>query len=301
MASIRRINRRAFFAASAGGLFGTICRAEDKPKDGTKPIAKAAPLVKFKEKWGADHLYEFLNALPPEEMLSLKKSLGLVDEKAGVNQLKGKSQDVRDIQRHALWVSSNSLAYYFRDPSALDYHNDVVAWVAGKAGVDQKLVDSAPTFTLEREILKKLFSQFWDKLDEKQRLELLDKIDPNGTIKDKTAVVALSGAAALGTLSATVMFSGFAFYTTMSVTISTVAGFFGLTLPFAAYTGASSLVAFLSGPVGWAIMGLAALGGLALAGRANPIKTTAFVCQIHMLKVAALLAANIPEREVFPM
>jgi len=47
-------------------------------------------------------------------------------------------------------------------------------------------------------------------------------------------------------------------------------------------------------------MGLAALGGLALAGRANVKKTTAFACQIHALKVAALLAAGTPERDVFP-
>jgi hypothetical protein len=45
---------------------------------------------------------------------------------------------------------------------------------------------------------------------------------------------------------------------------------------------------------------LTALGGLALAGRANSKKTAAFICQVHLLKVAALLAAGTPEREVFP-
>jgi uncharacterized protein YaaW (UPF0174 family) len=205
---------------------------------------------------------------------------------------------VRDIQKQVLWLSSNILMYPFRDPAAINYH-DLVTWVAADLGVKQELIVNASTFALEREIYKQLFAELWEKLTEQQRLELLRKIDPNGDIKDKAAIAALGGAAALGTLSATVIFSGFAFYTTMSITISTVAGFFGLTLPFSIYTGASTLVAVLSGPIGWAIMGVAALGGLALAGRANSKKTASFIIQIHSLKVAALKAAGIPERDVF--
>ncbi len=96
----------------------------------------------------------------------------------------------------------------------------------------------------------------------------------------------------------TVAFTGFAFYTTMSVTIATVAGAVGVTLPIATYTTASSVVGILSGPVGWAILGVAALGGLALAGRANLQKTTALIDQIHALKVEALIAAGVREQDV---
>jgi uncharacterized protein YaaW (UPF0174 family) len=262
------------------------------------PIAAAAPFVKPKEKWGADHLYAFLNSLPDEAMLSLMKGLGMVDSKAGLGVLRGKSKDVREIQKQALWLSTNILAYPFRDETTLNYH-ELVAWVASSAGVKRAIVGTQSTFILEREVQKQIFAELWDKLTPKQREELLKNIDPNDHIKDKAAIAALSGAGALGVLSLTVAFSGFAFYTTMAVTVSTVAGFFGLTLPFAAYAGASSLIAFLSGPVGWAIMGLAALGGLALAGRADVKKTTAFVCQVHALKVAALVADGVPEKDVF--
>ncbi|HMP17758.1 MAG TPA: hypothetical protein PKD72_12095 [Gemmatales bacterium] len=218
-----------------------------------------------------------------------------MDEKAGRDQLQGKRNDVRKIEKELLWISSSIFTYPFSD---VNYH-EIVTWVAEKSGVAEYLRKEASTFMLEREIQKQLFAQLWDKLDAKQRMELLRKLDPNGSIKDKAAVAALSGAAVLGTLSATVLFTGFAFYTTMSITISTVAGFFGLTLPFAAYTGASSLVAFLTGPIGWTIMGLAGIAGLALAGRANEKKTAAFICQIHAFKVAALLASGTPEKEVF--
>lgn len=304
MPNLNWCSRRSFLACVAASLVFPIrisSGSEKKKNDAQKdPIAGAAPFVKPKIKWGANHFYEFLNALPDEAILSLMKGLEMVDEKATVKVLNGRRKDVRDIQKQVLWISSNIFAYPFRDETRQKYH-DLVGWAAKSLGVKEKTVKSSTTFELERECQMQLFAELWDKLTPEQRIELLQKIEKEGkgNFKDKAAIAALGGAAALGVLSTTVAFTGFAFYTTMSITISTVAGFFGLTLPFAAYAGASSLVAFLSGPVGWAIMGLAAIGGIALAGRANPKKAAAFVCQIHSLKVAALLAAGTPEQDVF--
>lgn len=272
--------------------------ATPTPTPTPKPIARAASYVKVHDKWTADHLYEFLNALPDDSLLAIKKSLGIVDQNAGLDVLKGRSKDVREIQKWALWVSSNILTYPFGDETALDYHS-LALWVAEGMKLDAEVVAGKSTFFLEREIQLQLFGQMWDKLTVAQRGELLKKIDPDGKIKDKTALVALSGTGVITALSTTVAFTGFAFYTTMSVTISTVAGFLGLTLPFAAYTGASSLVALLSGPIGWAIAGIAAVGGVALAGRANTQKTITFINSLHMLKVEALKEAGISDEEVF--
>jgi len=312
-------NRRHFLALVGAGaaLLSVRCRADlpfskpaanqldaaKAPSDpASKSLAPAAALVKVKEKWTAEHLYEFLNALPNESLLSLKKALGLLNENANLNALQGKSKDVRDIQKQALWISSNILTYPFHDETVLNYHS-LVMWVAKDIGVAPEIIANESTFVLERAAQKLLFAQVfvptWDKLNVKEREDLLNKIDPKGQIKDKAAIAALSGSGALAALSTTVAFTGFAFYTTMSVTISTVAGFFGLTLPFAGYAGASSIIAFISGPVGWAVMGIGAVGGIALAGRANVKKTTDFIFRIHELKVAALSEAGIPEKEVF--
>lgn len=285
--------RRSFLAllASIIGFFKWVVARPDRPK--VSPMARVAPFVKPQEKWTADHFYNFLKALPPDTMLALKKSLEILPADATKSQLSGADQDARDVQKHALWLSSNILTYPFRDEKQLNYH-ELAAWVCGEAGVSQPLIQKAPTFTLERELHKLLFAQLWDKLNPQQRKDLLAKIDPNRAIKDKAAVAALSGAGALAALSATVAFTGFAFYTTMSVTVATVAGAVGVTLPFATYAGASTVVGILSGPVGLAIMGAAALGGVALAGRPNLRKTTALVGQIHALKVEALIAAGVP-------
>lgn len=291
--------RRSFLVllASSLGFFGWIV-TRHYPVVKQNPMAKAAPFVKPKEKWTADHFYNFLNALPADTMLALKKSFGILGADADKTQLKGRDQDARDIQIHALWLSSNVLTYPFRDETKLNYH-DLATWVCSEAGVSKGVIQKAATFALERELHNLLFAQMWDKLNPQQRKDLLAKVDLNGTIKNKAAIAALGGAGALAALSATVAFTGFAFYSTMSVTIATVAGAVGVTLPFATYAGASTVVGILSGPVGWAIMGIAAFGGVALAGRPNLQKSTVLIGQLHALKVEALIAAGVPEQDVF--
>lgn len=287
--------RRSFLlaAATAVGLVGWFALTK-----WPNPMARAAPFVKPKERWTADHFFDFLRALPASTMLALKKSLGILGPEASEDQLRGSDQDARDIQKHALWLSTNALSYLFRDETKLSYH-ELVVWVSKQADIPPTKINAAPTFKLERELLKLLFAQLWDRMNAQQRNNLLAKLDPNGEIKDKAAIVALSGAGALAALSATVAFAGFAFYTAMSIAIASVAGAVGVTLPFATYIGASSLVGILSGPIGWAIMGIATLGGIALAGRANVRKTTLLLGQLHALKVESLVAAGVSEQEVF--
>ncbi len=300
MVNENRFNRRGFLAMTAGYLAvpASFCIGSGEKLEKLERIGEAAKNVKPRVRWTADHLYEFLNSVPDDGMLSLKKGLGMVDKNATLSVLNGKSKDVREIQKRALWISNNLIAYPFKDETTLNYH-ELVSWVASYSGIKEETIRNASTFTLEREIQKQSFAELWDKMSESQRKIILGKIDPDGHIADKAKIAALGGAAAVAALSTSVAFFGFAFYSTMSMMISTVAGFLGVTLPFAAYTGASSLVAFLSGPVGLAIVLLAAFGGVALAGRADPKQTAAFVFQIHALKVAALIAAEVPEKDIF--
>lgn len=290
----RGVRRRSLviFAMSALGLVSNVFAA------GRKPISTAAPFVLPKLKWAPNHLPGFIKALPKDARLALKKSVDLLSAGATVADLMSGEQDAKDIQKRVLWLSSNILTYPFKGPSNLDYHA-LVTWVSAKAGVTKPIVNSASTFNLERELFKMLFAQLWDKMTTKQREDLLTRVDSAGLIKDKAAMAALGGAGALAALSTTVAFSGFAFYTTMSVAIASVASAIGVVLPFAVYGSAASLIGILSGPIGWAIMGVSAIGGMALAGRANLQKTTAFVAQIHALKVEALAAARVPEKSIF--
>ena len=225
-------------------------------------------------------------------MLNLKKGIGLLDPMAVESQLNGPERDAREVQKQTLRLSSHFITYPFSDEKQVDYH-EITKWVCRKAGVPSKVLEQASTFTLERELQNLLFEKMWDKLTPEQREELLAKVDPSGTIKNATAIAALGGAGALTALSTTVAFTGFAFYTTMSSTIAMLAGSLGVTLPFTAYAGASTIVAVLSGPVGLAVIGAMAIGGIALAGGPDLQKTTTLICQVHALKIEALEAAGL--------
>lgn len=276
------MNRREFIcvsmivgagiAATGGGLFWL----DRRRFLGSELFEAIAPDVR----WHSSHLLRFLNTLGASERRALLKSFE-------------KESDLPpdEILRELRWVSSNILTYPFRDKSDFDYHA-IVQWVSKNLDIEERYINSDTTFSLEARIVGALFEELWDSLTYDQRLELLAEIDEESSIADKAAIASLGGSAALAALSATVYFTGFAFYATMSTVMFTVAGFFGVTLPFAAYAGTSTLIAVLSGPIGWALLTIGAVSGIALLGRANVSKTTAFVLQVHMLKVERILAED---------
>lgn len=276
-----------------------------RPPSAPDPMAKLAPLVQPQARWHSQHLADFVQALPPPAMLTLQRTMGLASAQDGIEKLQGPTTDTLAMQISVLRLSTHFLERVFKDPAALDYH-EVVSWVAGRSGVASNIVKSASTYVLERKLLESIFIEQWNRLSVAQREKVLDSLDLGtasldkaaviadkaAVIADKAAIAALGGAAALATLSTTVALSGFAFYTTLSATIAAVAAAAGVTVPFAVYAGASTVVAVLSGPVGWVIAGAAALGGLALL-RPDAKRLIFFVLTLHLLKVDALKAAGL--------
>lgn len=236
------------------------------------------PCVEATSRWTASHLNKFLWYCDSDRQKLILQSLGKEEEVYDVEQIK---RDVR-------WRASNAVTYPFREKTDYNYHDEILIWLAEEYDVPSNYVHAAPSFVLERKIMDAVFIQIWDKLTPEQRKQVLDSLDKDSKLKDKAGIALAGGAAALTALSATVYFAGFAFYTTMSSVIFSTAGIFGLTVPFAAYAGASTTVGILSGPVGWTILGLSALGSLLMLGSANEAKTAAFVTQVHLIKVQAL-------------
>ncbi len=252
-----------------------------------KELEYLSSVVDRQGKWGPGQLFKFVNALSDAHLAPLGASLEIERFED-----KSKPSKVEAIHREILWQSSSIFTYPVKSLEDIDYH-DLVVWCANKVNIPKSQARFTSSFDLERQIVEKQFVELWDKLDEQQRTELLRTIDPSGEIEDAAAIVAMSGTAALAALSATVYFSGFAFYTTMSVVICTVAGWFGVTLPFAAYMTASSTMAVLTGPIGWAIGAICLAGAIAAwAGQANIRKTTATVMQLHCMKAGALYGAG---------
>lgn len=195
----------------------------------------------------------------------------------------------RAIKNGLLWVAYSTLKYPFLRTENIHYH-EIVQWVAEKKGIEGDQVKALPTFQLERKIIEKYFAEIWDKLTQEQRKELLQRIEQQigQQIENKGSLVLLGGGAAVAALGATVAFTGFTFYTTMSVVICTVAGWFGITLPFSIYMGASSTVALLAGPIGWFIAATGVVGGAIWAAWPSVDKTAAFIMQLHFIKAQRL-------------
>ena len=246
-------------------------------------VASRDPLasyVKADAIWTPNHFNEMLNHCDASRLTALEKSLNL--EPGGGAFYKR----VVRIKKDFIWESSHITEYLFKNVELVEYHK-TVQWLAKKHGIAKDVREQESTFILERLIFEQIFHNLWEELTIQQRSELLKKIDTDGKLDIETLAL-MGGTTALATLATTVYFTGFAFYTTMTTVMYTVAGFLGATLPFGVYTAATTTIAFLSGPVGWAVICIGATGTLAHLGRADMRETTAFIIQVHSLKVVAL-------------
>lgn len=182
------------------------------------------------------------------------------------------------IRRELQWVCFSKLKYHFMSHKRVDYHEEALRWVCGKYGMPTAQVEALPTFSLERKFLERYFEIIWDGLTNEQRSELLDKIEKNTgkPIANKAGIVAATGGDAGAALGATVAFSGFAFYTTMTTAIAASS---------LALAGTTSAVAILSGPVGLTIAA-AVCGEVAIINATLPDsqKTANFIITAHLIK-----------------
>ena len=294
----RRVVLGTGLAASCAAVFPRELFAQAGQSSGLHSYSLAAKCVNPGMNWSPTELNEFLDVIPDKGLSSLLKALEVIspEDDTGVDD---RGDAIEKVKNELLWQSSSIITYPFRGSDNIRYH-ELVKWAGEKFEVDDWIISTQPTFLIERAIQEKLFSATWDKLSIDQKLEVLESIDQDSHLADHAAVASLSAAGALAALSATVHLAGFAFYTTMSVFISTAAGLLGVTLPFAAYTGASATVAFLTGPVGWALIAVAAAAGVTvILGKADVQATLGAICQIHALKVAALKEVGEDDAGVF--
>ena len=259
--------------------------------------ARLADYVKAQSVWMPNDFSAFLDQLNEEQLLDIKKALNLVPAGGSIKELRGRDNDLWDIKHEIVWLKSNAISYWLiKDKEYVDYH-ELVQWVADEMDAGKTLVEKGTTFQIEREILRFTFIKIWDKLSAGQRQELLSKIGDDMSIKDRSGIALMSGSAALSALAGTVYFSGFAFYTTMSTVIYSAGSLLGVTLPFGAYSGASSTAAAVSGPIGLSVAAVAGTAGLILAAQPDSNQLVGAIIQIHSIKVNALKAKGLPVPE----
>ena len=132
----------------------------------------------------------------------------------------------------------------------------------------------------EIHIIQTAFDQMVNKMDEKSRKALEHEVKKYAEehLSSSNLDIVLSSSSLLAA-----NLGGFATYTMASSLLAGVTSIFGLTLPFAAYTGLSTIISTALGPIGFGALGLWGLKKITSAD----IKTTVLV---------VLAAASIRER-----
>lgn len=247
------------------------------------------PYVKLESKWTLKEFKDFISALDQDRRNSLKKAL-----KIGDKQFNSKEEEIFYLREQFQWICYRQCPYICDPPPKYQYHV-VVQAIASKLNINKDSIVAMTTFELERKILEATFAGIWDKLTPEQRIKVLEKMDKAKTL-DCAGIAAMSGAGAIAALSATVYFSGFAFYTGMSSAIASSGSLLGVPMPMSAYSTASSTAAPLSGPVGWGIaeVAVAAAGGRWPPRGLDLQPFAATIIQIHYIKVQALYNSGVP-------
>lgn len=152
-------------------------------------------------------------------------------------------------------------------------YKEILSDVCEKLNV--KFNKKSSVYEIENQLLEKLMNDSWEKMDDKQREELLKDIGLNGK---------LTGSAGLFALLAAVQMGGVASYVTSGIIASTVAeAFAGSALTFAAGSGVARGLSVLAGPIGIAVVTLLTVP--AISGAAYRV-TIPSVCQIAYMRRA---------------
>lgn len=130
-------------------------------------------------------------------------------------------------------------------------YKELLIKVSEKHEID--LNQSKTIFEIEEVILKYKFKKIWDELPEgdkeKIKIEMLKVAELNGLDKDQLNAIKALTTIGLANL------SGFGVYLMATTFVGLITSFFGITLPFAFYTGMTYFISVVIGPVGWVIGG----------------------------------------------
>lgn len=130
-------------------------------------------------------------------------------------------------------------------------YEEVVKDVARKLGA-KAVGKNMPAADLEKQAVGAAMEQMLANASPEQRKAMLAEL-AKGQATSSTGLMTATGGLVLANL------SGFGLYMAASSSLAAITGAVGLTLPFAVYTGLSSVLGVVTGPLGWAALALVAI------------------------------------------
>ncbi len=190
------------------------------------------------------------------------------------------------IRNAIVWRRYSKLNFAWHSKQAIDYHDDILRWVATKKDVDNNQIENFSTFQLERAVAQKYLEQIWEKLSAEQREKMLNDLETSTgvSVGDKKLVLTLSTEQAVEALEKSLAFSDKTFNLSMAVITLSTAKVLNIALPFAALVGVSSAVTAAAAPIGWGLSAVAITGDAILSGSTDEDILAAFVIQSNIIK-----------------
>jgi uncharacterized protein YaaW (UPF0174 family) len=202
---------------------------------------------------------QIFHVLPAEKLRDIARYLAfdpvvegkLFSQLAESGKLTWLDRHRNELEDHLRWVGSSLFG-------KRRTYREIVLDTAKKIGAPHSEADL--TTAVEQAIVSQVWSQALNGMTEEQRAKVRASITELVSTHGKQVGKELSGFAALGAA----QLSGFGVYVAGSTLLGAINGALGLGLGFGAFTGLSSLISVVIGPVGWAALGLftvAKLGG----------------------------------------
>lgn len=173
-----------------------------------------------------------LTEMTIEQKMPIVKILGLenIENKSIINKLS-------EILLRFGGLGQTSLTY-----------NQFIEKIASKN--DEEIDFNLGTANAEKELYLKLFQKEFEKLTDIEKGNIYKELEKAGL--DKNQIQSLGGITAIGAA----QLSGFGVYLLASSTLGAITSVLGITLPFAFYTGISSVISLVIGPIGFLVMGV---------------------------------------------
>jgi uncharacterized protein YaaW (UPF0174 family) len=195
-----------------------------------------------------EHVFQ---VLPPEKLRDIAHYLAF-DPPVGGKLFSQISEGER-----LAWVDThrNELEEHFRSVGSSIFgkrrsYREILLDTAKKVGASYS--EAGTTLAVENAIVSQVWKQALEDMTGKQRTQVRESIAELASKHGRQIGTELSGFAALGAA----QLSGFGIYMAGSTLLGSINGALGLGLGFGAFTGLSSLISVVIGPVGWAALGL---------------------------------------------
>jgi uncharacterized protein YaaW (UPF0174 family) len=193
--------------------------------------------------------------------------------------LEAKSSTVADITKALQWNASDKVAYHIINLFSAEgiSYKEIIKKTLDKHKIQYKLYETEKE--LEIRLAQHVMETVWNKMTDEQKAEMEEQLQKEAARFDKTGETIAGGSIVAAMVAGNV--SGFGVYLLASTSLGALTGWIGVTLPFAVYTGMSSVISVILGPVGWASLGLAAIWSV---GSPNYQRLTQAILYISALR-----------------